>query len=853
MRFFHGIKLGGLQQKIFNLLLIFMALLIVVSVVSSVYQRNSLDKIVNEANDKQQSAITGISQSTLEAVLNSTMYKSTAFQAYIANDMFGELRTDVLTMQAIAEDLFERAESLSDISAYAPDSERNGTASIRIQHEEGVDPDASEKLGIVANMSEIMLAMFENSDKLSSCYVATADGCFVLVEKTSDLSGVTSDIFNVRDRFWYKQAVEAGETVFSGVEIDAFSGNLEIDCAAPVYSDGELCAVVGASIFLNSIGDYVKNTETLGGVICVVNENGQVLFSSADEGTFKAELSANAKDLRESGETELAKFITDALTERTDVTKITIDGKEYYAAGAPMPTIGWTVVSVIEKDITLQTAYEMTRQFEDIKTSAFAEYNDNAGRIQTIVIIIIIGVVILATVGALLLAKRIVKPIERMTQRINEISESDAAFHMEKMYETGDEIEILAQSFETLSERTRNYITQITQITAEKERIGTELALATRIQADMLPNIYPAFPDRPDFDIYATMTPAKEVGGDFYDFFLIDDDHLGLVMADVSGKGVPAALFMMISKILVQNYAMTGLSPKNVLEAVNEQICSNNREEMFVTVWFGILDLTSGKLTAANAGHEYPILKKADGSFEIVKDKHGFVIGGMAGVKYKEYELQMDPGAKLFLYTDGVPEATNAESELFGIDRTLAALNSDSDGTTVEILGAVNSAVHAFVGDAPQFDDLTMLCLYYIGKEGQNAKEITVDAKVENIEAVTDFVNAELEAHECGMKAQMQIDVAVDEIVCNIAKYAYDGKEGKLTVGVEIKDGTAFLTFTDSGKPYDPTEKEDPDTTLSAEDREIGGLGVFIVKKTMDDVKYEYKKGKNVLRINKRI
>ena len=302
-----------------------------------------------------------------------------------------------------------------------------------------------------------------------------------------------------------------------------------------------------------------------------------------------------------------------------------------------------------------------------------------------------------------------------MTRRINSLREGDIAFEMDDAYRTDDEIEILAEAFATLSRRTRDYIDEITTITAEKERIGTELALATRIQADMLPNIYPAFPERPEFDIYATMTPAKEVGGDFYDFFLVDDNHLGLVMADVSGKGVPAALFMMISKILVQNYAMTGRSPAEVLRDVNNQICSNNREEMFVTVWFGVLDTRTGKITAANAGHEYPALMPSGGQFELVKDKHGFVIGGMEGMRYKEYELQLTPGAKLFLYTDGVPEATDANKELFGTDRMLAALNADASAVPEKILKQVRGAVDGFVQDAEQFDDLTMLCLEYRG------------------------------------------------------------------------------------------------------------------------------------------
>ena len=250
---------------------------------------------------------------------------------------------------------------------------------------------------------------------------------------------------------------------------------------------------------------------------------------------------------------------------------------------------------------------------------------------------------------------------------------------------------------------------------SESSRIEAELSMATRIQADMLPNIFPAFPERKEFDIYASMAPAKEVGGDFYDFFLIDDDHLGLVMADVSGKGVPAALFMMASKILIQNYAMMNKSPKAALEETNHQICQNNREEMFVTVWLGILDLRTGILTAANAGHEYPILKMPGGKFELYKDKHGFVIGGLIGVKYREYEIRLEKGSMLFLYTDGVAEATNTKNELFGTERLLAALNGTESENPKDKLDAVNQAVKLFVHDAEQFDDLTMLCIKYNG------------------------------------------------------------------------------------------------------------------------------------------
>ena len=330
------------------------------------------------------------------------------------------------------------------------------------------------------------------------------------------------------------------------------------------------------------------------------------------------------------------------------------------------------------------------------------------------------GLMLISVAVSMFLMRRMAtKPLSMLTKATIGFADSKKGYTKDDVIDlpirSKDEIGDLYHEIRSMQGRMVEYLDNLTRVTAEKERIGTELALATRIQADMLPNIFPAFPDRPDFDVYASMTPAKEVGGDFYDFFLIDDNHLGLVMADVSGKGVPAALFMMISKILVQNYAMTGRSPAEVLRDVNNQICSNNREEMFVTVWFGVLDTRTGKITAANAGHEYPALMPSGGQFELVKDKHGFVIGGMEGMRYKEYELQLSPGAKLFLYTDGVPEATDANKELFGTDRMLAALNSDASATPEGILKQVRGAVDGFVKDAEQFDDLTMLCLEYKG------------------------------------------------------------------------------------------------------------------------------------------
>ena len=319
--------------------------------------------------------------------------------------------------------------------------------------------------------------------------------------------------------------------------------------------------------------------------------------------------------------------------------------------------------------------------------------------------------------------KNITIPVEVLAEEVDEFAGRDHLADVksgvnlnrerEKIH-TGDEIEGLSESFGHMMDDITSYVDNLVSVTAEKERIGAELELATKIQADMLPNIFPAFPEREDFDIFASMTPAKEVGGDFYDFFLIDNDHLGLVIADVSGKGVPAALFMMMSKILINNFTMIAGpegSPAKILEQVNDTICKNNKEDMFVTVWLGIITLSTGRCVAANAGHEFPMIRKADGQFELFEEPHGFVIGGMEGMSYVEYEFILEKGGTLFLYTDGVPEATNAKNELYEMNRALAALNQDADASPQELLQNVKADIDRFNGDAPQFDDLTMLAI----------------------------------------------------------------------------------------------------------------------------------------------
>ena len=353
----------------------------------------------------------------------------------------------------------------------------------------------------------------------------------------------------------------------------------------------------------------------------------------------------------------------------------------------------------------------------DIPISAVSE-KSHYFLLNTGILALIITTLICAG-ASYILRQDIVKVLERITSTAKHFAETrrntnaNTSTDIFQNLPNGEitEFNDLVDSLQQMEIDMNEYVVNLRKMTEDRTRIKSELELAESIQSNMLPSIFPAFPERSEFDIYALMDPAREVGGDFYDFFLIDKDHLAMVIADVSGKGIPAALFMMMSKILVKNYVTTGSSPAEALAAVNNTICQNNTNDMFVTIWLGILTISTGKIIAANAGHEYPILQRAGGQFEVIKDKHGFVVGSMPNLKYSEYEIDFHTGDTLFVYTDGLPESTNSANEQFGLDRILEVLNSEPDGEVEDLFVSMGVAVAEFVQDAEQFDDLTMLAL----------------------------------------------------------------------------------------------------------------------------------------------
>ena len=304
----------------------------------------------------------------------------------------------------------------------------------------------------------------------------------------------------------------------------------------------------------------------------------------------------------------------------------------------------------------------------------------------------------------------LVEPINRLTKEVAVIGSGNLDHRIPDI-DTGDEIGLLAEAFNQMTGELKTYIANLEAVTAEKERIGAELSVATQIQASMLPCIFPAFPEQKEIDIYATMEPAKEVGGDFYDFFLVDERHLAIVIADVSGKGVPAALFMVIAKTLIKNHAQAGESPADVFTGTNRQLCESNDAGLFVTAWMGLLDMATGEFIYVNAGHNPPLFRRKDGNFEYLRGRAGFVLAGMEDMVYRQASMRMEPGDMIYLYTDGVTEATDTENQLYGEERLLNQINIMKDSPLEDILRGIKADIDEFVKGAPQFDDITMLAL----------------------------------------------------------------------------------------------------------------------------------------------
>ena len=361
-----------------------------------------------------------------------------------------------------------------------------------------------------------------------------------------------------------------------------------------------------------------------------------------------------------------------------------------------------TSIPVIDSTGTVVAIMSIVKPMSEIR-----EFKDSYRR--TVALSSVAITLLFVLIFVFILLRRVVKPITLITKETSHFAEHPGSISdaLAKIHGK-NELAVLARSIEKMSADTKKYIADLTHVTAEKERISAELNVATQIQADMLPRVFPPYENHPEIELYASMDPAKEVGGDFYDFFLADDDHFVIVVGDVSGKGVPASLFMVIAKTLLHNVAMHSKSPADIFENVNDQLCEGNDAGLFVTCWLGVLTLSTGELVFSNAGHTQPVLYQ-NNRFCYLDTKPNLMLAAMNGMPYTEHHLQLQKGDRLFVYTDGVTEATNTKNELYGEERLLHAIQATENMNSKEILATVRKDIDSFVQSAQQFDDITML------------------------------------------------------------------------------------------------------------------------------------------------
>ena len=554
--------------------------------------------------------------------------------------------------------------------------------------------DIDFEVNLLGNLEQLWKPlMTAQKDVITTIYFGTETGLLVAYDRQSDLNADNGNevFYDHLKSEWYTKAKSLGHVCFTDIYNDIYDRGLTITCAAPVYDDNnKFIGAMGMDILISDL--YRSIVE-----IDLGDDKASYAFLVDNKGNIIDNENASDKTNSLSNEKGInSEVVNKILSGQTDVS---LTDDRIYFAYTPIESNGWKFCVRMPESVILAPVRSVQRNIIFMMSLFLAAF---------------ILITMIVTVATRKFSKDLTNPIISLSHDVEEISGGNLDYRA-KIYDN-DEIGDLAKSFNDMAVSLKDYINNLAYITAEKERISTELNVATQIQADMLPRIFPAFPERKEFDIYASMNPAKEVGGDFYDFFFIDDKHLALVMADVSGKGVPAALFMVISKTLIKTRALMGGTPSEILYDVNNQLCEGNDAGLFVTVWLGILDIETGKITAANAGHEYPALKRVDNtSFELLKDKHTPAVATIEEIRFKNYEIELNPGDVLFIYTDGVAEATNSSEELYGTDRMIKDLNKYTDSKIDELLINMKKEVDKFTGDAPQFDDITMLGLRYFG------------------------------------------------------------------------------------------------------------------------------------------
>ena len=711
-----------IRRKVFLLMLICVGVSFTVSGLIINYTRSAIHKDISDVNNDFEKFITTETRMVLEQQIKKSIAALTVARAEQIDD-------EIDDVQEITEMLSkEMTRLISNLYHYQPESILYPAGMTTYSGEpyvlyspEIVDYrsyDLEQEISRVANIkNDLQDIAYNIAPSKNSCYIASEKGYFICVDyrPPSDIQEDTWDKnlnIDIRQRPWYQNAKSVGKLAFSKVFLDT-NNELSISCTAPYYDGDNFAGIVGIGVNVSSwYKDVVKVIHSEGNTCFILNERGDLIFSSYKEGILA--LTAQNKNLLEIPDEKIAELAKKMVQGESGIEPINFSNEEYYLSFAPMPTLNWSLAVLTSRQAVVDNTNAAYAHFANYLQNSRERF-EQIFKDMNIISLALFGVVIfILAILSNRLAKKFVKPLDDLAEGVKEISGGNLDKKIE--VNTQDEISDLANSFNLMTDNLKTYVQNLTKVTAEKQKISTELNVAKDIQLSSLPHDF--LEHYTAFEIFATMHAAKSVGGDFYDFYLLDENHLMITIADVSGKGVPAALFMMRGKTILKNFAMTMSSPDDlaaVMTLANNQLCQGNDEMMFITVFMALLDTKTGNLIYVNGGHNPPLVYNSQEKiFSYLSVKENCVLGMMEEIDFEQQEITLNHGDIIYLYTDGVTEAMDENNNQYGEKRLENFLNKiDVQISLEEILKEVHKDLSVHVGAAEQSDDITMLAVRF--------------------------------------------------------------------------------------------------------------------------------------------
>lgn len=655
-----------------------------------------------------------ISKGSLESLTREGLLKATVDQATLIDSQFRNVENDLKILIDNGERIWKRPDSYPRKKSYSIAEEPADPKEASVwQIPQGILPESVKNdLRISSSMDDFMISVLKSNSNINDCNLATPQGLFRRFPWSSNIDPK----YDVRKRDWFTRALDSGAMGWSEPYVGVIARNLRVNCSAPVFKDKKIVAVIGLNVPLTTIQERIIKMR--------INNVGKAYLVSKDRRVLAREGLVTDSDKwkeKQSGEyfsfddTKALPLLDQSLASGTPgIMRGVLAKEDSFVAYAPISATGWSVLFVLPVKAVYapikSTENAIISQSQAVKSQVYKHIAISMAVLAAVFMLLLAGV----NYFSHKLAKRITAPILELEEGAKIIGDGNLDHRLQ--VNSNDEIQQLAETFNKMAGDLSGYIRDLTETTATKERIESELKLATNIQTSLLPRIFPAFPERGDIDLHALMDPAKEVGGDFYDFFSLDERHICLVIGDVSDKGVPAALYMMVAKTLLKSEAMRVSDPSQVLDRVNSVLAMDNETSMFVTVFCAVLDTETGRLLCSNAGHLAPLIQKVDGTVSYRSFSPGFVLGPIPDIEYRSEEILLEPGELFLLYTDGVTEAINPKMDLFGEELLLQVVKRCGNISPKEVINAIRSEVHSFADGAPQSDDITMLAIRYKGK-----------------------------------------------------------------------------------------------------------------------------------------